>query len=167
MKRAFALLMGALLVCADANAFAEQIGQVFAAKQLTKEQFSALPPEAVIDFDGRRMTKGAFLRERAMEAQRARQEARLAAVNAQHEFERRRAAFLASEQAKLDAANREVQREVGRQIAAENSGHGANWQARKRQAAVLLAEAVNSPSEWRLALEKRAARLLGLASDRQ
>jgi len=161
------ILIAALLLCADAHAFAQQNDQIFSAKQLTKEQFVALPPEAVIDFDGRRMTKRNFIRERAREAEQAGHQMRLAKVEARHEFERRRAAFLADERAKLEAANREVRAEVNRLIAAENAVHGANWQNRKRQAAVLLAEAAKAPTERRLDLEKRAAGLLGLRNERQ
>jgi hypothetical protein len=151
------LPIAALLLCAAPSGFAQDI---VSAQQLTKDQFMALPPEAVIDFGGKRMTKRAFLIERARALEQANKTLQDTRAHAKQEFAARRKAFLAAEQAQLKAANLKVQAEINGLLAADAAAHGPNWEARKKQAAALLKQAASAQFLRRQQLEKRAAELL-------
>lgn len=134
-----------------------------AAQDLTPQQFEALPPTAIIEIDGKPLTKAEFQARRQMAIRRAfeamkEQRSRIAA-----EFAAQRQAFLDQEKTRLDAANRKVQEEVDRLRAADAALHGPNWDARRDQAAALLKQASTAAPPEQSRLEKEAADLLAPA----
>ncbi len=155
MKFKTFLSLAALLICFCQFGCSKEPGAV-PAEKLTKEQFMALPPETVINFKGERMTKADFLKRRLVQSEQAQKRVEEMKAKAQKEAEARRAAFLQEEQSKLEGANKKVQAEIDRLVAANNASHGADWQERKRQAAKLLDEASK--------LEQKADELLAPAN---
>jgi hypothetical protein len=155
--------IAAALICGIATAADTEerpSSSLLPANTLTREQFKALSPDAVIESDGERMTKREFIERRTKALERAINEMHGARAKTEAEFEAKRKAFLDSERAKLEEANKKVQDEIARLVAADAAAHGANWEARKRQAADLLQQAKRATSMERSALEKQAADLL-------
>ena len=163
MKSKTILSIAALLLCL-CQCSRSQETEVVPVEKLTKEQFQALPPEALIDFKGERMTKAHFLKSRAVQAEQFQKRLKEMKAKTQEQAEARRTTFLQEEKTKLEEANKKVQAEIDRLVAADNASHGPNWQERKRQAAKILAEASKATPEDRLELERKAADLLAPAS---
>ena len=141
----------------------DQTGPPIAAQDLTPQQFEALPPTAIIEIDGKPLTKAEFQARREMAIRRAfeamkEQRSRVAA-----EFAARRQTFLDQEKTRLDAANHKIQEEVDRLRAADAALHGPNWDARRDQAAALLKQASTAAPPEQSRLEKEAADLLAPA----
>jgi len=155
MKCKAVFSIAALLLCLCQCGCSQEPAAVPADK-LTKEQFQALPPEAMIDFKGERMTKANFLKKGSVQAEQFQKRLEELKAKAKEQAEARRTAFLQEEQAKLAEANQKVQAEIDRLVAADNASHGADWQERKKQAAKLLEEAKE--------LERKADDLLAPAS---
>ena len=130
------------------------------ATRSTGEQFKALPPDAVIEIDGKRMTKREFIASREKALEQAINKMKEMRTTTENQFEVRRKAFLDAEQAKLEEANKKVEDEVARLVAADAAAHGPNWEARKKQAANLLQQAKSASPMERSTLEKQAADLL-------
>ena len=130
------------------------------AQKLSREQFVALAPNAVIDFGGERITKSEFLARRNQELEQVVKAINESKAHPQSEFEARRKALLDRETAKLADANKKVEAEVSRLSAADAAAHGPNWEARRKQAADLLAKANRATPEEGSALLKQAADLL-------
>jgi colicin import membrane protein len=130
-----------------------------AAKDLTREQFQALPPDAVIEINGERMTKGAFQARNIKAIEEAKRLPQLR-ERARAESQARRKALLDKRAAALAKANKKVEAEVNRLVSADAAAHGPDWEARKKRAADLLDEAAKASPIERSALEKQAADLL-------
>ena len=136
---------------------------VVAAKDLTRDQFKALPPSQMIDFGNERITKGEYLdriKQAIAKVQKNLPQLRqklLAAVAARHKEVTDR------ENADLTAANTKVQAEIARLSAADAQAHGPNWDSRRQQAAAILDQAQRATPEERSTLEKQAADLLAPA----
>src|SRR5208283_4884073 len=112
----------ALIVGSAAIGSAEQKdgpSSVVGARSLTREQFQALPLEAVIDIDGKRMTKRQFIEHRTRALEQALHAMPEKRARLESEFNARREAFLASENAKVREANRKVEAEIARLVAAD------------------------------------------------
>jgi hypothetical protein len=76
------------------------------------------------------------------------------------EFEAQREALIDKRKAALAEANKKVEDEVNRLVAADAAAHGPNWEARKKQAAELLHQAESAAPTERSTLEKQGADLL-------
>ncbi len=133
---------------------------VISASALTGEQFKALSPDAVIEVDGKRMTKRNFIEGRTKALEQAINKMKEIRTKAEADFEARRKAFLDAEQAKLEEANKKVEDEVTRLVAADATAHGANWEGCKKQALDILQQAKGATPMERSRLEKQAADLL-------
>jgi hypothetical protein len=131
-----------------------------AAQDLTPQQFEALPPTAVIEIDGKPLTKGEFQARRELAIKRAFEAMKEKRSRVAAEFAGQRQTFLDQEKAQLDAANRNVQDEAARLRAADAALHGPNWDARRDQAAALLKQAATAAPLEQSRLEKQAADLL-------
>ncbi|HEX4552566.1 MAG TPA: hypothetical protein VH249_01165 [Xanthobacteraceae bacterium] len=171
IKLAVAVVMVAMLACVrpdPASAQGTTAGQAPAAPPatLTREQFEALAPTAIIEIDGKSISKQEFLTRRARELERAIEQADAMRSTSDAERETRRKAFIDGEKAKLAAANKAVQAEVDRLRSADAAAHGPDWDARRRQAAALLDDAAAADVLQRSRLEKQAADLLAPASGR-
>ena len=140
MKSKTILSIAALLLCLCQYGCSKE-PEAVPAEKLTKEQFQALPPEAMIDFKGERLTKADFLKKRSAQAEQFQKRLEELKAKAQEEAEARRTAFLQDEKNKLEEGNKKVQAEIDRLVAADNASHGPDWQERKRQAAKLLEDA--------------------------
>lgn len=140
---------------------------VNSANALTPEQFKALPPDAMIEIDGERMTKGAFIESRTKALEQAINQMRDAKAKSEGAYEARQKAFLDDQAAKLDEANKKVEAEIARLLAADAAAHGPNWESRKSQAAALLKDAATEPPDQRSQLEKKASDLLSPADAQQ
>jgi len=130
------------------------------ASALTRDQFKALSPDAVIEIDGERMTKREFIERRTKALEQAIKNMQEVRAKADAEIEARRKAFLDAQKAKLEEGNKKVEAEIARLVAADAAAHGANWEARKKEAATLLNEAATAPPRQRSVLEKKASDLL-------
>ena len=149
-----------------ARAEDQQLPTVAAASALTPQQFEALPPTAVIEIDGRRITKELFLSRREAALDRTFDKMKAQRGRAAAEFAVARKAFMDGEKATLDEANRKVLAEVERLRSADAERHGPNWDARREQAASLLKQAASADPLEQSRLEKQAADLLDPASAR-
>ena len=138
MRAALIVPISAMLACAvlpGASAQQSTPGLVVSAKELTREQYKALPPNQLIDFGNERITKSDFLDRRKKAIEEAaknltgRKQRLLAA------FEARRKEVINRENAALAEGNKKVQAEIARLTAADAEAHGPNWQARRQQAA--------------------------------
>jgi hypothetical protein len=158
-----ALLCGWQLAAAAQKKPAKAASAI-SAQKLSREQFVALPQNAVIDFGSERITKSEFLARRNRELEQAVKAMNEAKAHRQTEFEARRKALLDRESAKLADANKKVEAEVTRLSTADAAAHGPNWEARRKQAADLLAKADKATPEERSALVKQAADLLAPAT---
>jgi hypothetical protein len=153
------------VLCGSQFAAAAEEGQqnpspAIAANELTREQFQALPADAVIEINGERITKSAF-RERNVKAV-AETVKRLQTLQARWRttFEMRRKALLDERVAALAEANKKVEAEIAKLVAADAAAHGPNWEARKKQAADLFEKAAKATPTERSDLLKQAAALL-------
>jgi len=116
------------------------------AKDLTREQFQALPPDAVIEINGESITKSAFQARNIKAVEEAAK--RLPELRARAQSDARRKALLDKRAAELAEANKKAEAEIARLLAADAAKHGPNWAARKKQAAELLEQAAKaSPTE--------------------
>lgn len=116
------------------------------AKDLTREQFQALPADAVIEINGESITKSAFQARNIKAVEEAAK--RLPELRARAQSDARRKALLDKRAAELAEANKKAEAEIARLLAADAAKHGPNWAARKKQAAELLEQAAKaSPTE--------------------
>jgi hypothetical protein len=132
-----------------------------AAKELTPQQFEALPAAASIDVDGQRMTKAEFQAQRETAIRKAFDDMKAKLIRAPAEFADQRKSFLDAERTKLDVANQKVAAELEQLRAADAALHGDNWDTRRAQATALMTQAASiaDPLE-RSRLERQAADLL-------
>jgi hypothetical protein len=152
----------ALVWCCPVAAPAQESPSVVSAKTLTREKFEALAPDALIELsNGERITKRDFLAQTTKALEEVPKKLQENRLRAQAEFAQRRKKFLDDQDAALAEANKKVEAEVNRLVAADNAAHGSDWATRKKQAAELLDKAKKTllPSE-QLQLEKQAADLL-------
>ncbi len=140
------------------------VAAAVSAKNLTREQFQALAPDAVIEINGERITKSAFQERNAKALEETAKQ--LPEIRAQSlaAFEARRKALLDKRAALLAEANKKVEAEVAKLTAADAAKHGPNWEARKKQAADLFEKATKATPTERSELLKQAADLLAPAA---
>ncbi len=155
-----AALLCSSLVAANAQDKIANEASAISAKELTREQFQALAPDAVIEINGERITKSAFQERNAEGLEEAAKQLQDIRAQSLAAFEARRKALLDKQAAVLAEANKKVETEVAKLVAADAAHHGPNWEARKKQAADLLDQAAKAAPAERSALEKRAADLL-------
>ncbi len=162
--------IAAALICgfaATAGAEDKASSSTIRASALTREQFKALSPDATIEINGEQISKREFTERRTNALERAISEMREMKAKAEAEFAAQRRAFLEAERAKLEEANKRVEVEIARLVAADAAAHGSNWEARKSEAAALLKEAATAPFNQRSQLEKRASDLLSSNTPQQ
>lgn len=162
MRAALIVPISAMLACAvlpSASAQQSTAG-VVSAKELTREQFKALPPNQLIDFGNERITKSDFLDRRKKAIEEAAKNLTGLKQRLLAAYEARRKEVINRESAALAEGNKKVQAEIARLVAADAEAHGPNWQARRQQAADLLEQVKRATPEERSTLEKRAADLL-------
>jgi len=133
---------------------------------LTPQQFEALPPTAVIEVDGRRITKEVFLSRREAALNRAFDKMKAQRARAAAEFVAARNAFLDSEKTTRDEVNKKVFAEMQRLRSVDAEQHGPNWDARREPAASLLTQSASAGPQEQARLEKQAADLLAPATAR-
>jgi hypothetical protein len=158
--------MIALVWCCPVAAPAQQSPSVVWAKTLTREKFEALPPDAVIELpNGERLTKQDFVARTTKANEEATKKLEEKQSRAEAEFEQWRKKFYDDQNAAMAEANKKVEAELNRLVAADNAAHGPNWAARKKQAAELLDQAKKTllPPDKQSQLEKQAADLLAPA----
>jgi len=134
------------------------------ASELTREQFLALPADAVIDFNGEHIAKSEFQARNSKAVQEGAKQLQDARERAPARFEARRKALLEQRAAAVAEANKKGEAEIAKLVAADDAAHGANWQARKKQAADLFDKAAKASPIERSALLKQAADLLAPAA---
>jgi len=130
--------------------------------QMTKEQFKALPDNAVIEINGRQVTKQHYLAEieqKHMQASHAKMQAMGAQMKA--DFEKRRVQFLKDQRAKLDASNAHVQAQFAslRQQSADPA-RASKHKAIQQEARQLYIKSKTASPADRDQIEKRAGELL-------
>ena len=134
------------------------------AKDLTREQFLALAPDAVIEINGERITKSAFQERNAKGLEEAARQLQDIRARAQVAFNAWRKALLDQRKAAIAEANKKAEAEVAKLVAADAAKHGPNWEARKKQAADLFERAAKATPTERSDLLKQAADLLAPAA---
>ena len=127
---------------------------------ITSDAFDKLSDDAIIDVNGQRMTKKAFVTQRQSAIKQAEQKARSAAKQATTVFQAQRKAFLASQAAKLKEANAKTQAEIDRALAASAAAHGPDWEPNKKQALKLLDQAAKASGDQQTKLATQALDLL-------
>jgi hypothetical protein len=163
MRAALIVLISAILACAllpEASAQQPTADQVVSAKELTREQFKALPASQLIDFGNERITKGEFLDRIKKAIAKANKNLPELKQRLLATFAARHKEVVDRENAVLAEGNKKVQVEIARLVAADADTHGPNWEARRRQAVDILEQAERTTPEERSTLEKKAADLL-------
>ncbi len=155
-----ALFCGSLLAAGAAEEKSANPAAAIAAKDLTREQFQALPPEAVIEINGERIAKSTFQARNRKAVEEAAKRLPELRARARAQSDARRKALLDERAAELAQANKKAEAEVARLVAADAARRGLNWEARKKQAADLLERAANASPIERSELEKQADELL-------
>jgi colicin import membrane protein len=130
------------------------------AKDLTREQFHALPADAVIEINGESITKSAFQARNIKAVEEAAKRLPELRARARAQSDARRKALLEKRAAELAEANKKAEAEIARLVDADTAKHGPNWAARKKQAAELLEQAAKASPTERSELEKQADELL-------
>ena len=156
---AAALVCGSF-VAANAQEKPANAASAISAKDLTPEQFQALAPDAVIEINGERLTKSAFQARNLKTVEEAAKQIQDLRARSLAAFEAQRKALIDKRNAALAEANKKVEDEVNRLMAADTAAHGPNWEARKKQAAELIDRAKSATPTERSTLEKQAADLL-------
>ena len=155
------LLCGSLLAAnAQEQEKSATASAAISAKDLTREQFQALAPDAVIEINGERITKRDFQARNVKAVEESAEQLRDLRARSLAEFEARRKAVTDKRKAALAEANKKVEDEIHRLVAADAAMYGPNWEVRKKQAAELLHQAEGAAPTERSALEKQAADLL-------
>jgi hypothetical protein len=147
-------------IVATAEEKPANVAAAVSAKDLTREQFQALPADAVIEINGERITKSEFQTRNTKAVEEAVKQLQDNQARGQSAFEARRKALLDKRAATLAEANKKVEAEIAKLVAADAAAHGPNWEARKKQAAALLEQAAKATPTERSKLEKQAADLL-------
>jgi hypothetical protein len=130
------------------------------AKDLTSEQFQALPADAVIEINGESITKSAFQARNIKAVEEAVKRLPELRARVRTESNAQRKALLDKRAAELAEANTKAEAEVAKLVAADAAKHGPNWEARKKQAADLLEKAAKATPTERSELLRQAANLL-------
>ncbi len=156
---AAALACGGPIV-ATAQEKPANLAAAVSAKDLTREQFQALPPDAVIEINGERITKSEFQARNTKAVEEAAKRLPELQARGKAAFEAQRKALLDKRAAALAEANKKVEAEVAKLVAADAAAHGPNWEARKKQAADLFEKAAKATPTERSELLKQAADLL-------
>lgn len=144
MRPIFAIVTFAVFLCASVVKAEEQTVR---AATMTREQFEALSPDAMIDFNGPKMTKREFA---ARQQKAAEDAARMIVEMREHNkdqfeaFVRRKLDF---DKARLAEANKRVQAEVERLRSADAAARRPDWEARKKKAFELLGQAFKLQQE--------------------
>jgi hypothetical protein len=134
------------------------------AKDLTREQFQALPADAVIEINGESITKSAFQARNIKAVEEAAKRLPELRARERTESNARRNVLLDKRAAELAEANKKAEAEVAKLVAADAAKHGPNWEARKKQAADLFERAAKATPTERSDLLKQAADLLAPAA---
>ena len=137
-----------------------QPAPALAAKDLTREQFQALPSETVIKINGENFTKSELQARNKNAIEKAAKSLPELRARARTESDARRKALLDKRAAEIAQANKKAEAEIAKLVAADAAAHGPNWAARKQQAAELLDQAAKATPTERSELEKRATDLL-------
>jgi len=151
----FLLLILCLAAFAASSFAAENLsaqGKVLKGEQLTKEQFKALPDNAVIEFKGQQKTKGQIIAEEEQKSKQAL--AKLKNVS-KPQFEAARAKFLQEQKAKLDADNAKAKAEFERM-----KTKFSKYAEIKNEAMQLQGKSKTAPPAEQEQIEKRANELL-------
>jgi hypothetical protein len=155
-----ALLCNFLVAASNAQEKSTNEASAVSAKDLTREQFQALAPDAVIEINGERITKGAFQARNVKAAEEAVKQLQDIRARALAAFEARRKALLDQRAAALAESNKKVEAEITKLVDADAAKHGPDWEARKKQAADLFEKAAEATPTERSELLKQAADLL-------
>jgi hypothetical protein len=132
---------------------------VFSVRQLTKQQFEALPDTALVESRGQRMTKAQILA-KAARSQEAMAKAQTAARQAQARAQARLAQFNQQQHVRLQADNAKVQAELARLRQARATPQARQLEAIEQEAAQLWQQAQRASPAERAQIEQRAAQLL-------
>jgi len=127
-------------------------GKFLKGEQLTKEQFKALPDNALIEFKGQQKTKGQIIAE---EEQKSKQALAKMKNVSKSQFEAARAKFLQEQKAKIEAANAKAKADFNRLKA-----NSAKYAAIKQEALQLFNKSKTAPPAEQEQIEKRANELL-------
>jgi hypothetical protein len=104
-----ALLCNFLVAASNAQEKSTNEASAVSAKDLTREQFQALAPDAVIEINGERITKGAFQARNVKAAEEAVKQLQDIRARALAAFEARRKALLDQRAAALAESNKKVE----------------------------------------------------------
>ena len=127
-------------------------GKFLKGEQLTKEQFKALPDNAVIEFKGQQKTKSQIIAE---EEQKRTQSLAKMKNASKSQFEAARAKFLQEQKVKLDADNAKAKTEFER-LKTKSSKYAEI----KKEALQLFNKSKTAPPADQEQIEKRSAELL-------
>lgn len=158
-KVTFILLTPGILIAGLTFARAERgtapTPQVVSGERLTKQQFEALPDNALIEFKGQRATKASI---RAREAQNRATAERMNALARQTraEFEQRRIQFGQQRKAKLEADRAKAMAEFARL----NQANSRQIKAIEVEAAQLQERSKRASTAEKARIEERAYQLL-------
>jgi hypothetical protein len=118
---------------------AEKPAAPAAVRDLTREQFDALPPEAVIEINGESITKSAFQARNIKAVEDAAKRLPEVRARARAQSDAQRKGLIDKRAAELAEANKKAQAKIARLVAADAAKHGPDWETRKKRAAALQA----------------------------
>jgi hypothetical protein len=97
------------------------------AQGLTREQFQALPPNALIEINGEHITKSEFQGRTIEGLQKPAKQLQDIRARGLTAFEARRNAVMGKREATLAEANKKVEAEIAKLVAVDAAEHGAKW----------------------------------------
>src|SRR5262249_8388501 len=133
--------------------------EVVRGEQLTKQQFEALPDTAVIEFKGKRMTKGE-IRAKVAKSREARAKAQAVARQTKAQFEERRIQVERQRQAKMQADRAKAIGEFTRQSEGAAPPQAPQFEAIRKEAMQLYERSKRASPTEQAEIEQRAHQLL-------
>jgi hypothetical protein len=133
--------------------------EVVRGDELTKQQFEALPDTAVIEFKGKRITKGE-IRAKALKSQEAMAKAQAVARQTKSQFEQRRIEVERQRQAKMQADRTKAMAEFTRLSDAGATPRALQIEAIRKEAMQLYERSKRASPTEQAQIEERAHQLL-------
>jgi len=128
-------------------------------ERLTKQQFDALPNNAMIEFKGKRIPK-ADIQARAAKRKEAMAKVPAAASKAREKFDQRRTEFEKKQQEKITADNQKVKAEFAKLGKDAGSGPDARRASIENEASELSARYKTASATEKAQIDRRANELL-------
>jgi hypothetical protein len=148
-------------VAAPPGVRAPELAQIYKLEQLTEQHFMNLPDTAMIEFQGRQMSKQQFMREADQRAQQTLGKAETEMqAKADADFKAVMAEFMKEQNAEIEAHNARARADFDR-LSQQGAANASRVEAIRNEAMQLNSLFKTASGEEKVQLEKKAGELLG------